>query len=73
MQEVQENGRLGHECHSKPKKEQAHVAQEEDEASLLLMRASSTLTNTLPPPPSPSLLVASTPVQLREQKVFAHL
>jgi hypothetical protein len=63
--ECRKCGKMGHwarECHSKPKKEQAHVAREEEEASLLLMRASSSFspapTETQPPPPSPSAGVA---------------
>jgi hypothetical protein len=40
---------LGHwarECHSKPKREHAHIAQDEEEASLLDMKSSSTISST---------------------------
>lgn len=48
-------GKLGlwaHECHSKPKKEVAHVVQEEGEAAMLLLKSSPTLS------PSPAVAVS---------------
>jgi hypothetical protein len=57
-------GHWAHECHSKPKKEQAHVAQDEEEASLML--ASATLIR-------PEVISSSAEVEIHEEKVFAHL
>lgn len=54
-------GKMGHwarECHSKPKKEQAHIVQEEEEASLLLVKMSPTLS-----PPAPPLATNVSPLQ----------
>jgi hypothetical protein len=53
-----------HECCSKPKKEQVHIAQDEEEASLML--ALSTLIH-------PEVISSSAEVEIHEEKVFAHL
>jgi hypothetical protein len=60
-------GKMGHwarECRSKPKKEQAHVAQDEEEASLML--ESTTLIH-------PEVISSSAEGEIHEEKVFAHL
>jgi hypothetical protein len=60
-------GKMRHwacECHSKPKKEQAHVAQDEEEASLML--ALSTLIR-------PEVISSSAEVEIHKEKVFIHL
>jgi hypothetical protein len=54
----------GDECHSKPKMEQAHVAQDEEEASLML--ASVTLIR-------PEVISSNIEVEIHEEKVFDHL
>jgi hypothetical protein len=59
--------KMGHwarECHSKPKMEQAHVAQDEEEASLML--ASVTLIR-------PEVISSNIEVEIHEEKVFDHL
>jgi hypothetical protein len=59
--------KMGHwtrECRSKPKKEQAHIAQDEEEDSLML--ASATLIR-------PEVISSSAEVEIHEEKVFAHL
>jgi hypothetical protein len=60
-------GKMRHwarECHSKPKKEQAHVTQDKEEASLML--ASTTLIR-------PEVISSSVEVEIHEEKVFTHL
>jgi hypothetical protein len=57
-------GHWAHECCSKSKKEQAHIAQDEEDASLML--ASATLIR-------PEVISSSTEVEIHEEKVFAHL
>jgi hypothetical protein len=59
--------KMGHwtrECRSKPKKEQAHIAQDEEEDSLML--ASATLIR-------PEVISSSAEVEIHEEKVFDHL
>jgi hypothetical protein len=57
-------GQWARECRSKPKKEQAHIAQDEEEASLML--ASATLIH-------PDVISSSDGVEIHEEKVFTHL
>jgi hypothetical protein len=60
-------GKMGHwarECHSKPKKEQAHFAQDEEEASLML--TSTTLIRL-------EVISSSAEVEIHNEKVFSHL
>jgi hypothetical protein len=57
-------GYWARECRTKPKKEQAHVAQDEEEASLML--ASATLIR-------PEVISSSVEVEIHEEKVFTHL
>jgi hypothetical protein len=60
-------GKMGHwthECRSKPKKEQVHVAQDEEEASLMLVMT--TLIR-------PEVISSDAEVEIHEEKVFAHL
>jgi hypothetical protein len=60
-------GKMRHsacECHSKPKKEQVHVAQDEEEASLML--TSATLIH-------PEVISSNAEVEIHEENVFAHL
>jgi hypothetical protein len=67
-------GHWAHECHLKPKKEQAHVPQDEEDGSLLLMTA--TLTRPKASSTSISVVEASSSgvkIKLNEEKVYAHL
>jgi hypothetical protein len=57
-------GHWAHECHSKPKKEQARVTQDEEEASLML--ASATLIRL-------EVISSNAEVEIHEEKVFTHL
>jgi hypothetical protein len=60
-------GKMGHwarECHSKPKKEKAHVTQDEEKASLML--ASATLIHL-------EVISSNAEVEIHEDKVFAHV
>jgi hypothetical protein len=57
-------GQWAHECRSKPKKEQAHVAQDGEELSLML--ASATLIR-------PEVISSSAEVEIHEEKVFTNL
>jgi hypothetical protein len=57
-------GNWARECRLKPKKEQAHVAQDEEEASLML--TSATLIR-------PEVISSSAEVEIHEEKVFTHL
>jgi hypothetical protein len=56
-------GHWARECHSKPKKEQVHVAQDEEEASHMLTLA--TLIH-------PEVISSSAKVEIHEEKVFTH-
>jgi ribosomal protein L15 len=65
--ECRHYGKMGHlarECHSKPMKEQAHVAQDEEEVSLML-----TLSTLI----RPEVISSCAEVEIHEEKVFAHL
>jgi hypothetical protein len=57
-------GHWAHECRSKPKKEQAHVAQDEEEASLMLTSATLICSE---------VISSSAEVEIHEEKVFTHL
>jgi hypothetical protein len=57
-------GHWAHECHSKPKKEQAYITQDEEESSLIL--TSATLIH-------PEVILSSAKVEIHEEKVFTHL
>jgi hypothetical protein len=57
-------GHWARECHSKPKKEQAHITQDEEESSLIL--ASATLIHL-------EVISSSAEVEIHTEKVFAHL
>jgi ribosomal protein L15 len=60
-------GKMGHwacKCRSKPKKEQAHVAQDEEEASLMLTLATLIC---------PEVISSSAEVEIHDEKMFTHL
>jgi hypothetical protein len=57
-------GHWARECHSKPKKEKAHVTQDEEKASLML--ASATLIHL-------EVISSNAEVEIHEEKVFTHV
>jgi hypothetical protein len=57
-------GHWARECCSKPKKEQAHIAQDKEEASLMLALATLIC---------PEVISSSAEVEIHEEKVFTHL
>ncbi|XP_078433701.1 uncharacterized protein LOC144704993 [Wolffia australiana] len=85
--ECRKCGKLGHwarECRSKSKKDQAHVVQEEEGASLFFVESTLVISTSPAPTSTPRSSTASpkveekrpdapTHIQLREEKVFAHL
>jgi hypothetical protein len=66
-------GHWARECHSKPKKEQVHIALDEDEGSLLVTATLTRPKVSLTPGSVMEVISSVAEIELKEEKVDAHL